>query len=297
MTEEEWDGWRKIIWAKHLDEMEVIGTGMFSVGVPVEADPEFKAYVFAAGVTHSMGNRSIDGQLRRHREEWIRRFRPDRVHPGSQELLIKKVREQALSRVDELCTIDLRTEPAGAVAAANVLIRLASTFRGALQLIRVGFAFEAEAVVRLGFEQVAWAFVVAPLSDPDEIARTSATKAVSQLRELVPAAGRIYGRLSNLAHVAPSTHHRFVSIAEDESVRIRVEAHDAAKESLFLLILLLDALYVASEFRFHVHGIRCTSLDAARAHVSPERPAIALIREFAQVLPPDTEATLSAWSG
>lgn len=50
-----WDGTRKIIWAKHLDEMEIIGTNVFSVGVPVEEDPEFKASVFAAGVTIRWG--------------------------------------------------------------------------------------------------------------------------------------------------------------------------------------------------------------------------------------------------
>jgi hypothetical protein len=41
--EQGWDGTRKIIWAKRLDEMEVIGSDMFSVAVPVDADPEFKA--------------------------------------------------------------------------------------------------------------------------------------------------------------------------------------------------------------------------------------------------------------
>lgn len=293
---EEWDGTRKIIWAKQLDEMEVIGTNMFSVAVPVEADPEFKAYVFAAGVTHSMGNRSVDGQLRHHREEWIRRFLPEPLQPGSQALLMKELRERALSRVDDLCKMRLADEAAGAVAAANALIRLASTFRGALQLIRVGFAFEAEAVIRLGFEQVAWAFVVAPLVDVAEIERTSPTKAITQLRELLPAAGRIYGRLSNLAHVEPSTHHRFVSIGDDNSVRIQIEAHDATKESLFFLILLLDALFVASEARFHRHGIPSTSLDAARTRASPDRPARLLLREFAPSLPTGVDSTLDLWS-
>lgn len=291
-----WDGTRKIIWAKHLDEMEVIGTGMFSLGVPVEADAEFKAYVFAAGVTHSMGNVSIDSQLRRHREEWIRRFLPDRVQPGSPELLMKMVRERAMARVNELCAMRLDHPPAGLAAAANVLIRLASTFRGALQLIRVGFAFEAEAVIRLGFEQAAWAYVVAPLDDVTEIERTSPTKAVTPLRELLPAAGRIYGRLSNLAHVEPSTHHRFAGVADDDRVRIHVEVREATKESLFFLIMLLDALLAVSESRFHGYGIQCSSLAANRTTVAIERPAIALLREFAGALHPGAEATLASWS-
>ena len=55
-----WDGVRKIIWAKNFDEMEIIGTLHFSVAVPIDADPEFKAMVLAAGVAHSGGNSAID---------------------------------------------------------------------------------------------------------------------------------------------------------------------------------------------------------------------------------------------
>lgn len=51
--EEESDDWRRITWSKDLDDIEVIGTEMFSVGVPVDADPELKTHVFVAGVTHS----------------------------------------------------------------------------------------------------------------------------------------------------------------------------------------------------------------------------------------------------
>jgi hypothetical protein len=261
----------------------------------VEADPEFKAYVFAAGVAHSMGDRSIDGQLRRHREKWIRRFLPQPLQPGSQELLMHELRKGAMRRIHEMGNIKL-PESSGLVAAANVLMRLASTFRGALQLIRLGLAFEAEAVIRLGYEQAAWAHAVAPLDDVDRIEQVLATRAITQLREILPAAGRIYGRLSNLAHVAPSTHHRFVSVDDEDRVWIQIEAHDATKESLWLLIMLLDALYATSEARFHQYGIELTSLDALSGKVAPDRVAIALMREFREVLPPGVEATLHAWS-
>ena len=292
---EDWDGTRRIIWAKNLDDMELIGTNMFTVGVPVEADPEFKAYVFAAGVTHSMGNRSIDGQLRRHREKWIRRFLPHPFQPGSQELLMQQVRAQAMRRVHELSNIKL-PQLSGLVAAANALIRLPSTFRGALQLIRLGFPFEAEAVIRLGYEQAAWAYAVAPFDDVDRIEQVLATRAITQLREILPAAGRIYGKLSNFAHVAPSTHHRVVSVDDDEKVWIQIEAHEATRESLWLLIMLLDALFAVSEARFHQYGIERVSLDASTGKVSPGRAAITLMKEFRNVLPPHVESTLQSWS-
>lgn len=287
---------RKIIWRKDLDEMEVIGTRMFSVGVPIEADPEFKAYVFAAGVTHSMGNSSVDAQLRRNRGKWIDSFRPEQSKLGSAEQLMKIVRTRALMRVHELTALDLSGASSGAAAAANVLIRLASTFRGALQLVRLGFAFESEAVTRLGFEQISWAYAVAPLTDIGEIERASPTKSVTKLKELLPAAGRIYGRLSELAHVLPDTHHRFVSVDSDDKVRITIQAHDATRESLFLLVLLLDAFYVVSEARFHVYGFPSPSLNHTRTEAAPERSTAALLREYGSALPPNAESTFASWS-
>jgi hypothetical protein len=60
--------------------------------------------------------------------------------------------------------------------------------------------------------------------------------------------------------------------------------------------MLLDALYATSEARFHQYGIEPTSLDALSGKVSPDRVAITLMREFRNVLPPDVESDLHAWS-
>jgi hypothetical protein len=200
-----------------------------------------------------------------------------------------------MTRVNEISEMRLPSSP-GAVAAANVLIRLASTFRGALQLIHLGFAFEAEAVIRLGYEQVAWAYAVAPLTELERIEGTVATKAISQLKAILPAAGRIYGRLSDLAHMALDTHHRFVSVDQDDNVRVQIEARAATKESLWPLVLLLDALNVASEARFCQFGLTRTSLNESLDRILIERPATSLMREFNTALPVGAESTLATWS-
>src|SRR5688500_9778622 len=72
-----WDGVRRIIWAKHFDEMEIIGNHHFSIGVPIKADPEFKAMLFAAGITHIDGNKSIDYIYKRNREDYLKAFDDD----------------------------------------------------------------------------------------------------------------------------------------------------------------------------------------------------------------------------
>jgi hypothetical protein len=272
------------------------GTGMFSVGVPVDSDPEFKTYVFAVGVTHSMGNQSIDYQLRRNYEEWLRRHLPSQLlAAGSTSRLLHEVKTIARARCLELSSLDLPVDAVeGLDVAANALIRLESTFRAAVQLVRLGFAFEAEAVMRLGFEQVSWAHCIARQSTPEEIVKISPTRCTTKLKEIFVGAGRIYNRLSNFAHASPLTHSRVVATHGDH-IKIQIKSPEATIESAFLLIVLLDAFLVVSEKCFLPQGLACSSIDSTSGLMVADRKATALVSEYAAVLPTDAVARFQSW--
>lgn len=209
----------------HRDEMELIGNKLFTVGVSTEADPEFKAYIMAAGATYAAGNRSVDNILRKHRSRWIERFekKAEADKRGAVGLRAAVLREVSV-RCRKISKLDLtNVTSSGIIAAANALIRMASPFRAASHLIRLGFTFESEAVIRLGFEQVAWSNVVRNLTEPEEVTKPRGTDHVTQLKSLFPGAGPIYGRLSNLAHVAPSTRERFI-VEQDGEIMIQIQA-------------------------------------------------------------------------
>jgi hypothetical protein len=293
---EEWDGMRRVIWSKDLDDMQVIGTDMFSVGVPVDADPEFKAYVFAAGVTHSLGNVSIDHLLRRNYDKWIRRHSDDLLFSkGSLSALLRDIRSLVDRRCDALSSCSLGpSAPTGKVAAANALIRLASTFRAAVQLVRLKLPFEAEAVVRLGFEQLGWAHAVVDLDSLESIDRVKATAAATTLKRIFPGAGRAYGRLSELAHMAPHTHCR-VLVTRNDQLNIEIKSPEAARESALYLIILLDGLLTVSEICFGSFGPERQSVDIENSKLLENRPAAALIPEYLSILPADAAATFQQW--
>jgi len=253
---EEWDGSRTIIWAKDLDDMEVIGTRMFSVGVPVDADPEFKTYVFAAGVTHSLGNNSIDYQLKRNYANWIRDHSPEALlKKGSLNALLRDVRDLADTRCAAMSELRLGTSPSDAMRiAANALIRLQSTFRAAVQLVRLRFPFEAEAVVRLGFEQVGWAYTISDLTSLEQVETIKPTSGTTRLKEIFVGAGHVYGRLSNLAHMALRTHSR-VMAGEGDELTIQIKSTEATRETALLLIILLDAFLAVTDKCFGSFGL------------------------------------------
>jgi len=257
-----WDGIRWTNLGGDLDDMEVIGNTLFQVGVHVDSDPEFKAYILAAGVTHSRGNRSVDNVLRRHLDEWVRRFEREGAEAElGTEGLYRRISAEASRRCEAISKLDLRDcLVPGTVAAANAQIRLRSTFRAALVSIRVGYAFEAEAIIRLGLEQVAWTYGVRNIGTFEQVASTLGTGWITALKEVLPGIGPVYNRLSNLAHVAPATHERFLERSAEYTI-VKLKTPAAAIESTRLLLILLDAFLIVSEICFHAAGLVCENID------------------------------------
>lgn len=235
-----WDGVRKIIWAKNFDEMEIIGTMHFSVAVPIDADPEFKAMVLAAGVAHSGGNSAIDYTYRRYREEFLDRFDPTKTcPPGCIKELLLKVRDRAVGIAKSLSELSISEgSPFGVLSGANALIRLQATFHASIQLSLNGLGIEAEAVIRQGLEQLAWCLRVLEVDDPEESQNIAPNSCISHLKKTFPGAGFVYGALSDAAHLAPRTHGRFLTFEGDEvTISIR-NPNDSASSALFLVLLL-----------------------------------------------------------
>jgi len=284
--------------AHDLFEMQLIGNRLFRVAVRVDADPEFKTYILAAGSAHSLGMRSIDNVLRKHGDKWLQKFQEGRSDPEEQAAQFRNaVLNKVLMRCKEISELDLSgVTTEGTIATANIQIRLESTFRAALQLIWLGFAFESEAVIRLGLEQIAWSYAIRNLWTKEDVDSTSATGWMTKLKEVFPGAGRIYNRLSNLAHVAPSTHTRFLGRAEAETF-VKIRSPAAARESMLLLSIVVDAFLVVSEMCFSRHGLRCDNFDENQRGLVQNRFVQQCIEKFSSCLPRDAQEIFAEWSG
>jgi hypothetical protein len=288
-----WDGVRRIIWAKHFDEMEIIGNHHFSIGVPIKADPEFKAMLFAAGITHIDGNISIDHIYKRHREEYLSAFDDDlRCPPGSLKELTLHIGEIADSHSKLLSTGRFTSPPtSGQAYAANVLIRMRSTFHAVNQLILGGLALEAESVVRQGLEQCAWAFAVKDLNDIDRIDQTSPTKSVSLLKAHFPGAGRIYGQLSESAHASLSSQERFFSF-HDGKLNISIRDSDNCREALLYSVILLDAYARISD-----NLLACMEHETVSFMASSNRHKYDLIERYRDQFTALDHSIYGSWRG
>jgi len=69
-----------------FDEMEFVGTGPLSIGMPFDAPQEFKSMLLAAATCYLWGNSSVDHVLRRY-PEMLERARPSEEERQLQQTL------------------------------------------------------------------------------------------------------------------------------------------------------------------------------------------------------------------
>jgi hypothetical protein len=128
----------------------------------------------------------------------------------------------------------------GLFAADMALIRLRATFRSALFLIMQGFAFEAEALCRIVLEQYGFAYTASKSNDADFIQNINVTKTISNLKKVLPYAGKLYGELSSQSHLDPKNNRHYIE-DEDNVIIIRYRLPQSAK------IIALYSMFLAED--------------------------------------------------
>jgi hypothetical protein len=229
-------------------EMELIGDHRFSAAVPVGADRELKKRILGAIKSYYAGN-SVDYTIKRYGSSW--RF----TDPIPRQRFVAGALRCIDQKVSELLTMIMngrqRPDSVGLLSAEVALVRLKSSFRSANILLSQAHAFEAAAIVRLVLEQIAWAYAVHTCREKKQILRVSPTKAISQLKRLMPFVGSLYGALNAQTHVDPKIAHKYYTENPDGSVDIR---HQLSEESFVVLGYSLGALYLFQRVIFEVLG-------------------------------------------
>ncbi len=137
--------------------------------------------------------------------------------------------------------------PSDAVFGASlVLERLAASFFSAHLLYCLGHSYEGHAVSRLILEQIAWSVAAYSLADKSDVTDIVTTKAISELKKLVPEAGLLYGFLSNKTHIDHSSHLEFLDVQNGANV-VRYFHHEFEEYAL-VLVRLTDFFVIAWEF-------------------------------------------------
>lgn len=232
-----------------LSNLHFVGDEEFLFAVPLGTPGELRARMFAAWKSFGGGVTSVDEILQKHRAAW--HF----DHEDRTELqvfvdgIVLSARDQAYNALRRWSGPHTRFDVPGQFAAGAALMRLQSSFTILSLLARFGFGFEAASVSRLMLEQIAWAYAVRDYAD-EALLGVPPTRSVSTLKELLPWAGRLYGRLSDYTHIDPALGGEYVRAHEGLSLVLLRRPQYWSPMLAWVCALLADAYVVVSEVVF-----------------------------------------------
>lgn len=231
-------------------DLELIGDHMFAVGVPIGMSDDFKARVFAAAKSYTMGNKSIDYTLRTYGKAWD--FSTD---PNDPKITIAKlcslVRHWAVGTISYLMSIQGKPDLPNVFACTAAILRLKNSFRAAVLCIKHGMHIETITITRLILEQLAWVSAIHSLRDDfDKYTELSPQSCISSLKKLIPTAGPLYGQLSETSHLQFEATLSYIKFYDDE-LAVRLHDYELCAEDAVRLMHMIDWLEIIGE---HVYS-------------------------------------------
>lgn len=218
------DAWPEIALRQLLENFEIAGNRLAIALLRRPVWPSLRENINAAIVASTMSLSSLDYAKKRY---GLPDLEPETEGPmmKAYELYIKSytaAKEYLYETIKKLQPEGVPPPELGVFGASIVLQRLPDSFFSAHILYLLGHRYEGHAVARLILEQIAWAYAAVTATNID-IRRIVTTKAISQLKKELPAAGKLYGYLSKKTHIDYSDHHEFLFVENRRNVILRTQ--------------------------------------------------------------------------
>jgi len=230
--------------SRDLDDYDILMTNLLSVAVPHSTTEGFRKLIWAAMVTYGLGNSSVDNVIRRYDHMWDRR--KDKSFQTDPRILALRTTAKLIHQIAESLE-QTKIEPRlGHICAKAALIRLEASFKAAYGLIRKEYIFETDAVVRLILEQLAWAYSVHSAAD-EKVLTLEAPDCIGRFKAIYPACGRLYGVLSEWAHIDPSIAENYLEFHREGIDVVRRSAFNSFESGIHLMQLSLVYLEIVQQ--------------------------------------------------
>ena len=204
---------------------------------------ELKRRIAAAVISFQLGLRSVDYTLKKYIEDDYETGNPSRLDLRISSALTQKA-DNFSDLIFQVTCVGPKRQ--GQILSEWTYLRAPFSLTFLLSCANRGAFFEAIAIARTLLEQIAWASKIDSLDDAEAIKTTSASKAVSELRNLVPGAGRLYGWLSQHAHWAYEGHVKAMDFQERQLVSMFASTTFKAKSlalTIVMSIISIQAFY------------------------------------------------------
>ncbi|WP_027682562.1 hypothetical protein [Rhizobium leguminosarum] len=231
-----------------------VNNAAYKVGVDKSYPADLRKMISAAVLTYQLNNKSIDYVLRRYLKgkdytEKSVEERVDRVYQHAclaQASLLQKM----LEKYPQLTQREPRI---GEWIGDLTLMRISYSLQRAFGEANRGALFESVAIARMILEQLAWTVAVRDSDDPIKVQKLPATKSIGVLSIKSPAAGRLYGWMSDHAHWGYEAHYKVITSENgfSEAWLFNHQFKAIAYAMLIALTVILTqvAYYILQEYR------------------------------------------------
>lgn len=236
------------------------------------AGSDLHAGVSAAIAAAAGGIRSLDWARKAYVDEERLQGASSSVHDSD---LLRHAYATSLTALREARSKLAPTEAGatpGEFAASVALERFPQTLKSVHMLYRMGHRVDGDTVARAGLEQLAWALAVSTAVSGSGLEAVKSTASITTLKRLYPAAGRLYGRLSQSAHMDVWEH---IGLVSTVSGRSAIEMREDALEWGSLILLRLGDAWLAvweATQRVHLPSLEHVTSREDRLQLIGDRP-------------------------
>ena len=244
--------------SRDLDDYDILSIQAISAAVPHQTSESFRHYIWAAMATYAFGNKSIDHVMKRYDYIW-QRYRKGIFESNPRIMLLREMAKKIELAAHALEETEIESD-LPLICAKAALVRLEASFKAAYGLIRKDYIFESDAVIRIILEQLAWAYP-ARTTDPKKLPNLRPNSCITKLKEIFPSAGRLYGQLSEWAHIDPSIIGDYERFHQEDIPVVRRSDHNSLQSGIHLMCLAVVYINVLqSLFRVYDSGFFSTEI-------------------------------------
>jgi hypothetical protein len=262
-----------------LANIHFIGDGEFLFAVPLGTPAELRARMLAAWKSYGRGLLSMDEVLEKSRNAW--HF--DKDHRTDLQVFVDGIvlpsRDAVFNAIQRFNSAPEDSYPKlGQFAAGAALTRLHTTFTVFALLTRFGYGFESAAVGRVILEQLAWVYAIRNREDKS-LLDVFPQSSIASLKDLLPWAGKLYGKLSEYSHIKPELGSEYVEKYGKAYAVFSRRPINWSPMFAWVYALLADGYVIVSEISLPSEGRIAIEEKDGSIEILPGRPTALLVAQ------------------
>lgn len=256
----------------NLEDFILFGSPFITIGIPYYFPEIYYKKTYAGAVACSLGLNSVDWTYKRYVEHLTFLDQDYQIEAKFIEVL-HSIKQAVGKQIEYYTSIDKPDIPS-LFASSAAYYRLKNTFKAVILCLRTDLYFETLALERMIIEQLAWIFTIHNYQG--DFFQVNPTSCISNLKNLIPGIGKVYGQLSERTHIKPNTTKEYIKILENDLGVVLRDRNQTIRNTRALLNI-YDLFCIIGEYiiRNYINEYRYVKKDDNGDYViSERRPSI-----------------------